>query len=92
MEVLLAASDRDETVRAAVSVLGRLARAGLGADLADEDVLRRLGMVDDRALARLAALWVELAAAASGAGRDDAAVAQDVAVGRAPRAGREWCG
>jgi hypothetical protein len=87
LEFLLAASDRDETVRAAVSVLGRLARAGLGADLADEDVLRRLGMVDDRALARLAGLWVDLAAAASGAGRDDAAVAQDVAV-RARAEGR----
>ena len=87
LEFLLAASDRDETVRAAVSVLGRLARAGLGADLADEDVLRRLGMVDDRALARLAALWVDLAAAASSAGRDDATVAQDVAV-RARAEGR----
>jgi hypothetical protein len=87
LEFLLAATDRDETVRAAVSVLGRLARAGLGADLADEDVLRRLGMVDDRALARLAGLWVNLAAAASQAGRDDAAVAQDVAV-RARAEGR----
>jgi hypothetical protein len=79
MDFLLAAPDRDDTVRAAVSVLGRLARAGLGPDLADEEVLRRLGMVDDRALARLARLWVDLAAAAT-AGADDRAAAQDVAV------------
>ena len=79
MDFLLSASDRDETVRAAVSVLGRLARAGLGPDLPDEEVLRRLGMVDDRALARLARLWVDLAAAAGGDG-DDRAAAQDVAV------------
>ena len=80
MDFLVAAPDRDETVRAAVSVLGRLARAGLGPELEDEVVLRRLGMVDDRALARLARLWVDLAAAASRPGPDDAAVAQDIAV------------
>ena len=87
MDFLLAAQDRDETVRAAVSVLGRLARAGFGPDLPDEEVLRRLGMVDDRALARLAGLWVTLAAAASGTDEQDAAVAQDVAV-RAREEGR----
>ena len=80
MDFLLSAPDRDETVRAAVSVLGRLARAALGSDLPDEEVLRRLGMVDDRALARLARMWVDLAAAAGGTGTQDAAVAQDVAV------------
>ena len=80
MEFLLASPDRDEPVRAAVSVLGRLARARFGADLPDEEVLRRLGMVDDRALARLAALWVSLAAAAAGTGASDADIAQDVAV------------
>ena len=80
MDFLLSAADRDETVRAAVSVLGRLARAGFGPDLADDEVLRRLGMVDDRALARLAVLWVELAAAADGPGADDALRAQDVAL------------
>lgn len=79
MDFLLSSSDRDETVRAAVSVLGRLARVGVGADLPDEEVLRRLGMVDDRALARLARMWVDLAAAAAVTG-DDAAVAQDLAV------------
>lgn len=80
MEFLVSSPDRDETVRAAVSVLGRLARAGFGADLPDEEVLRRLGMVDDRALGRLARLWVDLAAAASRPVADDRAVAQDVAV------------
>ena len=80
MDFLLSAADRDETVRAAVSVLGRLARAGFGAELPDEEVLRRLGMVDDHALARLARLWVDLAAAVAGTGDTDRAVAQDLAV------------
>ena len=87
MDFLLSAPDRDETVRAAVSVLGRLARAGFGADLPDEEVLRRLGMVDDRALARLAALWVALAAAAAAPPASDAVRAQDVAL-RARAEGR----
>jgi hypothetical protein len=87
MDFLLSSSDRDETVRAAVSVLGRLARAGYGPELPDEEVLRRLGMVDDRALARLARMWVDLAAAAAGTGVDDATVAQDLAV-RARAEGR----
>lgn len=80
MDFLLSAADKDETVRAAVSVLGRLARAGFGPDLADDEVLRRLGMVDDRALARLAVLWVELAAAAAGGEAEDSLRAQDVAL------------
>ncbi len=87
MDFLLSSPDRDDTVRAAVSVLGRLARAAYGSDLPDEEVLRRIGMVDDRALARLARMWVDLAAAAGGTGVDDAAVAQDVAV-RARAEGR----
>ena len=61
MEVLLEAPDRDETVRAAVSLVARLARAQLGPELEDDDVLKRLGMVDDAALLRLAAVWVDLA-------------------------------
>lgn len=94
MDFLLSAADKDETVRAAVSVLGRLARAGFGADLADDEVLRRLGMVDDRALARLAVLWVELAAAASGDEAQDSLRAQDIAL-RARGEGRpgiSWLG
>ncbi len=94
MDFLLSAADKDETVRAAVSVLGRLARAGFGPDLADDEVLRRLGMVDDRALARLAVLWVELAAAASGDEAHDSLRAQDVAL-RARGEGRpgiSWLG
>ena len=94
MDFLLSAADKDETVRAAVSVLGRLARAGFGPDLADDEVLRRLGMVDDRALARLAVLWVELAAAASGDEAQDSLRAQDIAL-RARGEGRpgiSWLG
>ncbi len=71
-QVVLDGADRDESVRAAVSVIARLARSAFGADLAADEVLRRLGMVDDAGLARLAGLWVELAVAA--AGRDDSAV------------------
>ncbi len=65
MTVLLESSDRDETVRAAVSLVARLARAQLGAELEDDDLLRRLGMVDDAALLRLAGLWADLASADS---------------------------
>ena len=65
MEVLLEAPDRDETVRAAVSLVARLARAQLGPELEDDDVLKRLGMVDDAALLRLAAVWVDLAGPSS---------------------------
>ncbi len=76
MALLLAGSDRDETVRAAVSCIARLARGRFGADLADDAVLRLLGMVDDLGLSRLARLWVDLAAASSGsAQRDDPAAA-----------------
>ena len=61
MEVMLEAPDRDETVRAAVSLVARLARAQLGPALEDDDVLKHLGMVDDAALLRLATVWVDLA-------------------------------
>ncbi len=64
MLVLLDAPDRDETVRAAVSLVARLARAQLGPELDDDEVLKRLGMVDDAALLRLAAVWVDLASSA----------------------------
>jgi hypothetical protein len=69
MHFLLDGDDRDETLRAAVSVVARLAREAFGPDLPDDEVLRRLEMLDDRALMRLARLWVDLAAAAAG---DDA--------------------
>ena len=62
MRVLLEARERDETVRAAISVIARLSRAGFGPELEADDLLRRLGMVDDAGLLRLAGLWVELAA------------------------------
>ena len=60
MKVLLDAPDRDETVRAAVSLVARLARAQLGPSLEDDEVLKRLGMVDDAALLRLASVWVDM--------------------------------
>lgn len=69
MDLVLAAPDRDEGVRAAVRVTARLARAAFGPDLADEQVLQRLHMVDDAGLLRLAVLWVSLALLA--AARDD---------------------
>jgi hypothetical protein len=80
MNFLLAGADRDETVGAAVSVIARLARLSFGPDLADEDVLRRLGMVDDAGLSRLARIWVDLAAGASGPAARDDVVAGDIAL------------
>lgn len=79
MDVLLAGDDRDEAVRAAVSVVARLARSGFGPDLPDAEVLRRLAMVDDAGLARLAALWVQLADGASREPAGDTLVAREVA-------------
>ena len=71
MHFLLAAGDRDETVRAAVSVIARLARTRFGPELPDDQLLRRLGMVDDAGLARLGSLWVDLAAGAAGPADSD---------------------
>jgi hypothetical protein len=79
MTSLLVGEDRDETIRAAVSLVARLAREVLGKDLPDAEVLRRLGMVDDAGLARLARLWVDLAAAVSAPSTDEAALARRVA-------------
>ena len=92
-EVLLATGDRDEAVRAAVGVIARLARAGLGGQqVTDDELLQRLDMVDDAALARLAGLWVRLAVAAAGESETDAdavrAVADGVLVAGGP--GRTW--
>ena len=81
MELLLAGDDRDETIRGAVSVLARVARARYGSDLSDEELLRRLEVVDDAGLARLARLWVALAVAAAGAGTGDAVAAENVLAG-----------
>jgi len=64
MAVLLAGHDRDETVRAAISLIARLTRTEHGSSLEDDELLRRLGMVDDAALRRLASLWVDLASPA----------------------------
>src|SRR5205085_1685147 len=47
MQLLLAGDDRDETIRGAVSLLARIARKRYGADLPDEELLRRLEVLDD---------------------------------------------
>lgn len=73
--LLLSGTEREDTVRAAVSIVARLARAAFGTELADAEVLRRLGMVDDAALAGLAELWLELAVASAGPTDGDAATA-----------------
>lgn len=65
-DLLLAGREVDETFRAAVSIIARLARASFGPDLEPPQVLQRLGMVDDEGLARLARLWVDLALATGG--------------------------
>jgi hypothetical protein len=79
LSLLLAGADREETVRAAVSLVARLARQSLGAALPDAELLRRLGMLDDAGLARLARLWVQLAAGAAGPATGDDALATALA-------------
>jgi hypothetical protein len=79
LQLLLAGSDREETVRAAVSVVARLAREAFGPGLPDGEVLGGLGMLDDAGLARLARLWVRLSAAAAGSDDDDTAVVRTLA-------------
>jgi hypothetical protein len=78
-EVLLAGADHGEALKAAVTAVARLARAVLGEGLPDEEVLRRLSMVNDAGQARLAALWVDLAVAAAGASDTDPVLASDLA-------------
>ena len=92
VEVLLGGPDLEETARAAVSAIARLARAAYGPDLDDEQVLQRLEMLDDAGLARLAELWVQLAEAAAGRGdRDDAAVLALLdGISAAGGPGRRW--
>lgn len=60
MHALLAVPDRDEGIRAAVSLTAALARATAGPDLEPSALLAHLAMVDDAGLARLARLWVSL--------------------------------
>lgn len=91
-EVLINTPERDEAVRAAVGVVARLARAGLGPDLPDDALLRALGMLDDAAVVRLATLWLRLAQAVLTGADDDAAATVEVAAGVrvAGEPGREW--
>ncbi|HWG93054.1 MAG TPA: hypothetical protein VNU66_02360 [Mycobacteriales bacterium] len=79
LSFLLDGGDREETVRAAVSVVARLARSALGAGLPDDEVLRRLDMLDDAGLARLSRLWVRLAAAVDEPAGDDPSLAASLA-------------
>jgi hypothetical protein len=90
--LVLAGADRDETIRAAVSVIARLARTRYGHDLDDADLLRRLSMVDDAGLGRLAGLWVRLAVAAGGRPDGDPAVvaALSSALAEEGRPGLAW--
>ena len=92
VEVLLGGPDLEETARAAVSAVARLARTAFGPDLDDEQVLQRLEMLDDAGLARLAELWVQLAEAAAGRGERDAEAARRLVEGvlAAGGPGRRW--
>ena len=89
---LMDGPDKDEGIRASVSVIARLARAALGPDLPDDVVLRQLGMVDDAGVARLAGLWLALAVAAAGPPANDAALSEDIArrVVAEGRPGLDW--
>ncbi len=69
MELVIASDDRDEAVRAAVRLVAQLARQAFGPDVAEEQLLARLEMVDDAALLRLARLWADLALSAGGDAR-----------------------
>ena len=94
-QLLLAGPDLEETARASVSVIVRLARASFGKDVAADELLQRLNMVDDAGLARLASLWVDLAAATAGdptdAGATSAAVRRIAAgVAGAGGPGAQW--
>jgi hypothetical protein len=79
MQLLLAGTDREETLRAGVSTVARLAREALGTGLPDEEVLQRLGMLDDAGLARLARLWVDLASAVSAPPASEESLLADLA-------------
>ena len=89
---ILAGSDRGDAVSSAVRLVALLAREALGPDLADEQVLAGLGMVDDAGLARLARLWVDLAVAAGRPGSGDAAAVDHLArrVSAEGVPGRAW--
>jgi len=78
-DVLLHGGDTVESLKAAVTVVARLARATFGEGVPDEEVLRRLSMVSDAGQARLAALWVDLAVAAAGASDTDEVLASELA-------------
>jgi hypothetical protein len=77
-DVLLASTDTNEAMRAAVAAVARLARTAFAADTAPDVLLRRLSMVDDAGQARLALLWVDLAVAAAGPASTDPVVVAEL--------------
>lgn len=92
MTHVVAGADRDDAVRAAVTLAAGLARQVLGVDRPDDEVLGRLGMVDDAGLLRLAHLWLRLATAAAGVPSRDGAAAAELTslVQEQGAAGAQW--
>lgn len=92
MEVVGQSADRDEGVRAAVSVAAALARQVLGPGRDDQEVLRHLVTLDDRGMTRLARLWAELSVAVDGAPSGDGAAADALLprVREEGPAGQQW--
>jgi hypothetical protein len=78
-DIVLDAPDHGEAVKAAVTVIARLARATFGPDVPTDELLRRLSMVDDAGEQRLALLWLDLAVAANGPSDTDGLVAAELA-------------
>jgi hypothetical protein len=78
-DVVLSGSETSESIKAAVAAVARLARTALGPDLPGDQVLLRLAMTSDAAMAQLAGLWVDLAVAASGPADTDPVVASELA-------------
>jgi hypothetical protein len=78
-DIVLDAPDHGEAVKAAVSVIARLARSAFGEVVPTDELLKRLSMVDDVGEQRLASLWLDLAVAASGPGDTDAFVVPELA-------------
>lgn len=77
-DVVLDAPDHEESVRAAVTCIARLARAAFGEGMPVDELLKRLSMVDDTGELRLAELWLDLAVAANGPGDTDPIVAAEL--------------
>ncbi len=92
LTLLMVGADVDETVRGALTLISRLVRATGGSDLTEDELLRRLLMVDDQGLVRLADLWVRLAATAGAPPAADALAVQELttAINAEGRLGAQW--